>query len=351
MRQMRTILGLVVAGAAAACGGAEAPPPRGTVNQDGSKAEGARVESGTRCSRYEDWSYTLDPAISCDAARALVKSDCGTKICGEPGVSCSAIDATGQPYFFQGADTPVQPCASGGPRPTEVRCRKGLRDDGCAIEGRRTDGLHPVEVDSFATVAGYFANAAHLEAAAVLAFDRLAVELRGHGAPPALLGRLRRAAREERRHVEIASALARRFGAEPLGASAEPFAPRSLVDIARENVVEGVVRETFGAALALYRGEHAHDAHVRASLAEIAEDECRHAQLSWDLHAWLWESLDEAERRDVEAARLHAMSELRDALRMEPADELVMVAGVPRSAEALTMWSGLFDQAWSAMAA
>jgi len=351
MRQMRTILGWVVASAAGATACGADAPERGIVYADGTKTEGERVRTDDGCNDFEDWSYTLDPSISCDAARALVATDCASKVCGDNSAWCSATDASGQAYAFAGGEGTVQPCASGGQRPTMVKCKKTVDSRGCAVEGRRPEGLHPVDSDSFASAASYFANAAHLEAAAVLAFERLAVELRAHGAPPALLGRLRRAAREERRHVEIASALATRFGAEPLGATAEPFVPRPLVDIARENVIEGVVRETFGAAVALFRGEHAGDACVRESLAEIAEDECRHAQLSWDLHAWLWELLGEDERLDVEAARVRAIGELREALWKEPAEELVVVAGVPRSAEALALWTGLFDHAWTAAAA
>lgn len=221
---------------------------------------------------------------------------------------------------------------------------------GWVVEGRRTEGLHAVDVDPYASVASYFANAAHLEAASVLAFERLERELREQGAPPALIGRMRRAAREERRHVEIMSELARSFGAEPLPATAEPFVPRALFEIARENVIEGVVRETFGAAVALFRAERAGTPELRSALSEIAHDECRHAQLSWDLHAWMWSWLGAAERREVEAARNAAIEELREAIAVEPADEIVEIAGVPRAPEAKELFDGLFESAWKKVA-
>lgn len=215
----------------------------------------------------------------------------------------------------------------------------------CAALGRRPDGLHAVHADPYVSVASYFACAAHVAAASVLAFERLERELREEGAPPALRGRLRRAAREERRHVEITATLALSFGAEPLAAIIEPFEWRSLYEIARENVVEGVVRETYGAAVALFRAEHARDPEMRAALSEIAHDECRHAQLAWDLHAWICSWLGEAERRHVEAARIEAIEDLREALRAEPADELATIAGVPRAADAFELFESLFSNA------
>lgn len=340
MRDLATMLAGLVIGVTAGCGGSV---DKGTIGPGGQRTEGERIQGSDSCSSWEDWSYIVDDGISCDQARSLV-AKCAS-VCGDT-PNCWGIDATGraQSTSFDGTS-----CTSGGARPAEIRCRKMLAN-ACAVEGRRTHGVHVVEVEPYASVGAYFASSAHLEAAAVLAFERLARELREQGAPPALIGRMRRAAREERRHVEIISELARSFGAEPLPATAEPFEPRSLFEIARENVIEGVVRETFGAAVALFRAERAGTPQLRAALSEIAHDECRHAQLSWDLHAWMWAWLGAAERKAIETARVAAIEELRAAIEAEPADEIVTVAGVPRASEARELFDGLFESAWKKVA-
>lgn len=345
MRNVATVLGLVVAGVTiSACGGAV---EQGTLGPNGQRTATSKIEKEDDCEVWEEWSYSVQPSVSCEEARSFLSS-CAA-ICGEAGVMCGGSTANGTNLVYPARD-PAACDDVAAAKPTEVWCRKSVESKGCAMEGRRPDGLHGVDVDAYASVASYFANAAHLEAAAVLAFERLERELREEGAPPALIGRLRRATREERRHVEITSELARRFGAEPLPATAEPFTPRSLFEIARENVIEGVVRETYGAAVALFRAERAGTPELRTALSEIAYDECRHAQLSWDMHAWMWSWLREHEREQIEVARLAAIEELREALRAEPAPELVAVVGVPRASEAAELFEGLFAHAWKTAA-
>ncbi|MBS2019999.1 MAG: ferritin-like domain-containing protein [Deltaproteobacteria bacterium] len=346
MRNVATVLGLVVAGATiSACGGAV---EKGTLGPNGQKSTTSKVEKEDACGVWEEWSYTIEASVACEQARSYLES-CSS-VCGESGASCGGTDGAGRAVLIAGGEA-APPCSTPtAGRPTEIWCRKTIEQKSCVMEGRRPDGLHAVQVDAYASVAHYFANAAHLEAAAVLAFERLERELREEGAPPALIGRLRRATREERRHVEITSELARSFGAEPLPATAEPFTPRSLFEIARENVVEGVVRETYGAAVALFRAERASTPELRSALSEIAHDECRHAQLSWDMHAWMWSWLREHEREQIDAARLAAIEELREALRAEPAAELVEIVGVPRAAEAAELFDGLFAHAWKTAA-
>ncbi|MBL8607120.1 MAG: ferritin-like domain-containing protein [Myxococcales bacterium] len=177
-------------------------------------------------------------------------------------------------------------------------------------EGRRTEGVEPVEgrADS---LGAYFASCAWLEATSVFAFARLHEELSAHGAPDALLARIDLARREEERHVELTRGLARRFGVEPSMPGAPPSqAPRSVEAIARENAVEGCIRETWGAALARLRATRALDPEVRAVAEAIAADEASHAQLAWDLHAWLSTRLDGAARASVEEAMRDTVAEL-----------------------------------------
>lgn len=351
MRDLVGTLGWVVAGAlASACDGSSPGTP-GRIAPDGTVTSAEPAVLDGACAVNEEATYAFDPAISCELAYSLAKA-CATKVCQNGETSCAGYDGNRARLFGLDNDGFLEACKSDRTRIGQIVCFKHVRSKDCgAIEGRRPTGLHEIEAAPYVSVGQYFANAAHLEAAAVLAFERLEVELRANSAPRALLGRLRRATRDERRHVEITSALARRFGAEPIAAVADPMRARSLVDIALENVVEGVVRETYGATIALFRAARAQDLGVRAAAIEIAEDECRHAQLSWDLHAWLLARLDEKARAHVENARLAAIEALREELGAEPAPELADLVGVPRPAEARRLFEGVFAHAWHGQAA
>jgi hypothetical protein len=137
----------------------------------------------------------------------------------------------------------------------------------------------------------------------VHAFERMAAELAAHGAPPGLVQAARRARRDEIRHERVTAEIARRFGVEPSRPAARDLPVRSFFDVARENAVEGCVRETYGAALALVRAARAEDPQVRAAMRSIGRDECRHAQLGWRVEAWASTRLGRAERAAVRRAR------------------------------------------------
>jgi hypothetical protein len=93
----------------------------------------------------------------------------------------------------------------------------------------------------------YLAQAAHLEAASVAAFERIARELAALGAPAELVARAHRAAIEEAAHARILGRLARDDGALPPPIHARPYALRSAFELALDNAVEGCVNETYGA--------------------------------------------------------------------------------------------------------
>lgn len=158
----------------------------------------------------------------------------------------------------------------------------------CAVDctGRRTADVAGLPPRNGLDVGAYFAECAYLEETSIHAFARLAIELEAHGAPERLIDAAKRAEIEEARHTKMMTALARRWGAEPLRATRPVFAVRPLLDIAIENAVEGCVRETCGAALALLRAELALHAEERQTLRAIAEDECDHAKLSFQIADW-----------------------------------------------------------------
>jgi hypothetical protein len=86
---------------------------------------------------------------------------------------------------------------------------------------------------------------------------------------------------------------------------------RSLVAIAIENAVEGCVRETYGAVVGLIEARMSADRGVRRAMERISEDECRHAELAWEVAAWLRERLTDRERAVVDRAMRAAVEELR----------------------------------------
>jgi hypothetical protein len=122
---------------------------------------------------------------------------------------------------------------------------------------------------------------------------------------------------------------------------------RSLEEIALDNAVEGCVRETYGAAVAMWQAEHASDPVVRATAARIARDEIRHAALGWQIASWLNARLDFAARRRVERARRDATNVLARIVDAQPSPEIQRIAGVPPVKAARAMVARLATTLWS----
>lgn len=209
----------------------------------------------------------------------------------------------------------------------------------CGV-GRLPDGT--VTCGRGDTIGERLAMQSYYEAASVVAFARLADVLVREGAPSDLVRRVRCAAEEERRHARLFAELARARGAEPALPSIGPN-ETSLFALALENAREGLVRETYGAVVALHQGEHAVDPELRRAFAAIATDEIAHAELSWDLAGWFETRLPAAEREAVEAARQDAMATLRDAATREH-DALDAALGVPAPAAGRAIFGDLFRE-------
>jgi hypothetical protein len=180
--------------------------------------------------------------------------------------------------------------------------------------GRLTEGYSAPECGTRGGDGERLAAMAYLEAVSVHAFERLGRELAAHGAPPSLLRDARRARRDEVRHTAMTTRLARSRGASPRLPEAPSRratgAARPLFEIALENAVEGCVRETYGAVTGLVEAETSRDASLRRAMKQIAADECRHAELAWEVHAWAMARLSSDERRRVEAAMRDAVAEI-----------------------------------------
>lgn len=217
--------------------------------------------------------------------------------------------------------------------------------------GRRPAGLSPNAPCAAETeLGGHFAEAARLEAASVFAFEQLARDLTQLGAPAQLIAFARRSAREEVAHTQAMRALAQRFGAELGPVEIAPPPSRNALAIALENAVEGCVRETYGALLACYQAETAQDDAVRMTMTDVFADETRHAQLAWEIAAWLEPQLSEAERELVVSARSAAYAELRAELDAALSPEARALIGMPSTAIAESLLAQL-DQALALRAA
>lgn len=275
---------------------------------------------------------TMNPCLGQDLAFA----------CGLPaGVSpvdggefsmadCTRLCATAMGF-------PVYTCAllppEGGVGAT-VRCNYA-----CGV-GRRADGFH-WDDGACDGLGAWFAHVAALEGAAVVAFDRMADELRAWGAPDDLVADALAARAEEVDHAARTAGLAARFGATPVSFTVDAPAARSLEAMAVENAVEGCVRETYGALVAWWQSRRARDADVLAALRGIADDETRHAALSWRVHAWMRTRLDHAALARVEGARRDAVRALRDELRAPMPAAVMIRAGLPSSDEAAALLDAL----------
>jgi hypothetical protein len=210
------------------------------------------------------------------------------------------------------------------------------------ISGRRPDGLVASTRDEGqSSLAAFFAQSAYLEAASVVAFERLADELTTFGAPAELVARARRSGDDETRHAEVMEGFVKRLGSTPQAVEVAPLPPRTMFAMARENAVEGCIRETYGALVAHYQARAADSAELRDAMRRIADDETSHASLSWDVAAWVEPRLSPAEREQLATARVDALRELCISVQRDPTDEGLRAAGVPGRLEAEQLLSAL----------
>jgi hypothetical protein len=249
-------------------------------------------------------------------------NDC-TILCGAPNYyTCYAV---GPACEVDGNVMDLTRDAAGGP--LIVQCGSCL-----GIAGRRPEGL-----DAFAgaksknAIGDYFATCAYLEAASVHAFRILRRELVALGAPADLLSAATRAEADEVKHTRMTRKLARAHGGAPPKVSVKKNPNRSLEEIALENAVEGCVRETFGALLAMWQAEHATDAAIANAMKEIAVDETRHAAFSWAVASWADTRLNEKARARVAAARARAFADLEKEIAVEPHAAVADRAGMPNA--------------------
>ena len=207
-----------------------------------------------------------------------------------------------------------------GESPTEACCYPAKvtdTDSGCVVGrpywdagAQRQAPLRRAAAASSASNAeraAAWAQAGSGEHASVAAFARLSLQLMSLGAPNALLRDVHRAAFEEVQHAEQCWEFARHFGGAEVTAGPFPFhtspsAQVSLAELAAAAVREGCLAETLGAHVLSVAAEHAPEPAVRAALLRMAEEEARHAVLSFRIVAWALRGGDAAVIASVHAA-------------------------------------------------
>ena len=212
------------------------------------------------------------------------------------------------------------------------------------VDGRRPEGY--VEHANDGTVAGWLGHAADLERVSIDAFQILQRELRHHGAPSDLVLAAERAEADEVRHARVLGTLAVREGATLSDVPVIHGSPRELIDIALENAVEGCIRETYGAVVAGYQAEHASRLDVRRLMGAIYRDETAHAELAWQVHAWILPQLTRDERARLDAKMSDAATELVRSSAVVVPWEQRDALGIPSPTDARKLVRGLRAHVW-----
>lgn len=256
---------------------------------------------------------------------------------------CAELDVATPDAFVSSEDggplRDVGPTEDAGPRLADVSscdvrgmqltCNYSSR----CIGGRAPQGLQAVDVRQQG-IASLFAEMAHLETAAIPAFEDLAEELALHGAPRTLRRAARRGAEDERRHARSVSGLAGRYGGVVPEVVRRERTPRSLFAMAADNAFEGCVREAYGAVEAAHQAAQAADPAVRAAFTAIAREEAQHALLSLAIDGWARGLLSAREGRALDALREEGVAHLRAGLEQERVREVRVLAGMPNATRA-----------------
>lgn len=133
------------------------------------------------------------------------------------------------------------------------------------------------------------------EHASVAAFARLVLHLMSLGATPELLRDAIRAMDDEVEHARLCFGIAKCFtgvaaGPGPMDLSGESNDPGTILEAA---ILEGCIAETISARCAQVALERLKHESIRPALTRIAQDESRHADLSWNFVDWMLQTYPE----------------------------------------------------------
>jgi hypothetical protein len=362
-RRLRRVFGvaLLAASAPAPWLGCDAPSTGSTSGPDAASASGpdgqtagdvadaatpldaddADCSSNLGCapSLYADAAY-FDDAMDAEMCPLLLR-------CGLPQgaivTGCDVTDVDGAPI---GCSVDPQACPGGVWQPEacgriDLLCRCDLFVGG----GRRAHRDRPARRPrARAPLGAYFARMAREEGASIHAFRRLHMELDALAAPEELSRLAAASVGDEARHARVMAGLSTRHGGPPMPPPRVRSlgGPRDLEAMARENAVQGCLRETYGALLAWWQASHAADAEVRRAMGRIAADETRHAALAWAVARWAETRLDDEARWRIARAVRSARRTLLAQLAERPHPALVRAGGLPTPRRARALFSAAF---------
>ena len=325
------LLGLPVASLSCGAGGGPCPPPIKVADEVVDvERPGEQVLYGLTAAEYD---ACLQDPLMC---MSLCENVAGQGVAGQVVIKhCERVGRPGDPVNDGGA--PI--------RLLKVHLAYEIHH---CLGGRRPEGLAPAPPAEGSGAPGHWwAELAYLEAASVPAFRSLARELEALGAPAELPRAARRAAGDEVRHRRITRSMAARHGVRARTPRPGPMEVRSLLEVARENAVEGCVGETYGAAVAAWQARTARDPLVRALMAEIAGDEAQHAALAWAIELWAASRLDPGERRVIQRAMREAGATLAAQVSShDPEPRLRATLGLPSAGAAAQMAGQAMRSLW-----
>lgn len=207
----------------------------------------------------------------------------GDVVYSSPSVVCGPYEIDGQCCSI-GQD-PL-PCSDG--RPFVVG-REAAERRATLCTAARPDARAPAQLDT--RRAARWRTIAAGEHASIASFARFVAELVAHAAPPELIADALRAMRDEVEHAELARRLAEQLGGEALAFG--PLDVRGAFDELDGDarvlacVREGCIGETLSALELARAAERCPDPAHAHTLARMADDELRHAELAWRFVAWM----------------------------------------------------------------
>lgn len=173
-------------------------------------------------------------------------------------------------------------------------------DDGQRAEQGRRDAEYSSTAQSqiMAVARAYWVDADD-EYDSVAAFARASLELFSLSAPPELIQECQLASIDEIEHARLCRALSRKYYAHrwPKRPPTQVL-PREadLLRLLEDTLSEACVGESIAALRASRQREQSDDAQVRQALAQIAQDEARHAALGWKILHWGMNKIKSAQR-------------------------------------------------------
>lgn len=218
------------------------------------------------------------------------------------------------------------------------------------VQGRRVRELVAPKPRLVPVLGVYLANAAFYRATSAIAHERLTRELESFGAPATLLDGCALATLADRAHAAELARLAQDRGVP--ASTPEPIVLpiRSKLDVAIDNAIEGVVRQSFALDFAHHRAQHAGDPEIRAVMSVIADEAESHAELAFDVAVWLCSILDPVETAFVDEAIRHASVTMPREIDVEPEPILCERAGIPGRLHALGIWQRFAHRAYDDIA-